>query len=209
MHSIEHYCNTHRPVDWAKPSPAKSTIFSTQFCTGKSSFLGSSSQGGIRMQFFRVCSQRQTCPHWAWLAEKSQRKQNIFLLSSRAWSDLVNNKTWAPSVNGYALPLLSGFLKYIRKHSASSLLPPCSRIGLYNQSNIQFLKIAAACAIILCLFFMANVWKALIATHFSVRLAFFQEFFSSVSLAWQTKDFAPLGNKTNVFQGNSRWALPA
>lgn len=93
-------------------------------------------------------------------------------------------------------PLWVLFLKYIIKHSVSSLLPPFTRTGLYNQSNIQFLKIAAACAIIFCLFFMANVWKALIATHFSLRLAFFQEFFSSsVSLAWQTKDFSPLGNK--------------
>lgn len=106
-------------------------------------------------------------------------------------------------------PLWVLFLKYIMKHSVSSLLPPFTRTGLYNQSNIQFLKIAAACAIIFCLFFMANVWKALIATHFSLRLAFFQEFFSSsVSLVWQTKDFSPLGNKTKLFQEDCRWALP-
>lgn len=158
------------------------------------------------------CAARDTCVPSAlgWTCKKvSKKPEHLFLLSSGAWSDLVNKRMWAPSVDGYTLPFMSTVPQIYYKAQCQLFFTSLLRTGLYNQSNIQFKKLLLHVLIILCLFFMANLWKALIATHFSVRLAFFQEFcYSSVSLAWQTRDFSPLGNKTNVFQEGSRWVLP-
>lgn len=161
------------------------------------------------------CAARDRCVPSAvgWTCKKSQKNQNIcfcFHLELGATWLITKYKHWLWMATHYPLWVL--FLKY--KAQCQLFFASLLRTGLYNQSNIQFKKLLLHVVMILCLFFMANLslwhqWKALIGTHFSVRLAFLQEFcYSSVSLAWQTKDFSPLGNKTNVFQEGSRWALP-
>lgn len=72
----------------------KSAIFSTQFCTGKSSFLCPSSQGGVTVQPCRVCSPGQTCPQCTGLDLEKSLKENRTSVSAfiQSLERLGNNK---------------------------------------------------------------------------------------------------------------------
>lgn len=108
-------------------------------------------------------------------------------------------------------PFWVPFLEYIVKYSDSSLLPPFYRTGLYNQSNIQLKKIAAACAIYFLSGFCGHCVEGFNNSLLLGKtvLPFFQEHcWFSVSIAQQTKNFWPLASKPNVFQKGFRWILP-
>lgn len=79
-------------------------------------------------------------------------------------------------MNGYTLPFMSAVPQIYYKAQCQLALHSVGQVCTINPI-FSFKKITAVCAIILCLVFMANVWKALITTHFSVRLAFFSGIF--------------------------------
>lgn len=95
---------------WTQPSWVYHFFYSdksSNHFTDKSSFLGPGSQEVAQCSSAGCAATDRHVPTGLDLQKGLKENRSLFLLSSRAQSDLVNNKIWALSVNGCTLPFMS------------------------------------------------------------------------------------------------------